>query len=329
TVNRYIEIAPDEPNPYDTRGDLFLHHGENDAALESYLQALKIRPNHFQSLQTCGHLYLLKQDYEHADSCYRICAVHGESDLRTRAREFLAYVPLLQGQFTATMAMLDSMVAIDISERQFGGAARKLLMKVHVLTELGRFDEAMAAIDSTEQVGEPIDIAAGLLYRTHLIQTLVGAGQWERAELLLDSIRSVHASEDSLPWEYWFLRGYIDFSRDRIESAITAFIRIYEGSIHFPTRYWLARAYLADGNLNRAGEAFEAIWGDYSTDRYYHGMWFVRVHYYLGLTYEASNWPDRAIEQYEAFLSRWGNADAALPEITDARERLARLRAES
>ncbi|HUV29821.1 MAG TPA: tetratricopeptide repeat protein [Acidobacteriota bacterium] len=329
SVNRYIEIAPDEPNPYDTRGDLFLHHGDVDAALKSYLQALRIKPDHFTTLQTCGHLYLLKQDYERADSCYRVCALRGEDGLRARAREFLAYVPLAQGQFTSTLAVLDSMAAVDMTDRQFEAAVRKRLMKARILAELGDFRQAIATIEACEQIGEPISAGARLLCRTDRVQTLTDAGQLAQAESALEVIRSEHMSDSSLPWNYWYLRGYIDFSQGRIASAISAFTEIHSGSLHFPVRYWLARAYLADGHLSQASDAFEAIWDDYSAERYYYGIWFVKARYFLGQTYEESNWPDKAIEQYEAFLSRWDNADATPPEITDARDRLSRLRAGS
>jgi len=329
TVNRYIEIAPDEANPYDTRGDLFLHHNEIDAALASYLQALRIKPDHFASLQTCGQLYLLKHDFGRADSCYRALALQGDPVGRAFRREFLAYVPLLQGHFARTLALLDSLSAIDMSDRSYDAAARKQFMKARVLSELGRHDEAITTVENCLHFGEPIPPAATLSCRTELVQTLVNAGRIEKAEAALELIRAQSMADSSLPWNYWFLRGYIDFNQDRTKSSIKAFGEVDPGSPPFPIRYWLARAYLADAQLSRASEGFEAIWGDYSSERFYYGLWFVKVHYYLGRVYEESRWTDKAISQYEAFLSWWGEADTDLYEITDARARLTRLRERS
>jgi len=329
TVNRYIEIAPDEANPYDTRGDLFLHHNEIDAALESYLQALRIKPDNFGSLQTCAQLYLLKHDFFRADSCYQILSLEGDSIWRAFRRESLAYVPLLQGQFSQSLNLLDSLIMIDTEERTFDAAARKLFIKARVLSELGRRNEAIDAIESTRRFEGPVSEETTLSYLSELALTLVDAGRIGDAQAVMELIRGEPKADSLLPWEYRFLKAYIDFHEGMIKESVKALGKIDPGSPHFPVRYWLARAYLADSQFSRASEAFETIWGEYSSERFYYGIWFVKVHYYLGIVYEESRWTDKAIEQYEAFLAWWGNADTALTEITDARVRLARLRAES
>ena len=44
-IDKYIEIAPDEPNPYDTRGDLYARNGQVELAIASYRKALAIKPD--------------------------------------------------------------------------------------------------------------------------------------------------------------------------------------------------------------------------------------------------------------------------------------------
>ena len=48
--------------------------------------------------------------------------------------------------------------------------------------------------------------------------------------------------------------------------------------------------------------------------------------YLLGVIYERSGWINKAIEQYEEFLDIWKDADPGIPEVEDAKERLAKLR---
>jgi len=328
-INRYIEIAPGEPNPYDTRGDLFLHNGHIDAAMESYNQALRIKPDYFASLLKIGHLYLQRQDYRRADSCYRVCALRADNGTRARSRQYLAGIPLLQGRFTRTLELIDSSVAVDLSDKEYGEAVRKQLMKARVLVALERYDEAITAIEDSRNLGEDVSGQSTLDYYTALIQVLADAGQYDRAERTLEVIRSEHLQADSILWNYWYLRGYIDFTQGKIEPAIRSFEIASESSCPLSVGYMLARAYLANRQLSQAAARFEAIAGGFSPERYYYGTCFVRTHYYLGRTYEESQWTDKAIEQYERFLSWWGDSDTDLPEITDARQRLARLHSES
>ncbi|MDH4157515.1 MAG: tetratricopeptide repeat protein [candidate division Zixibacteria bacterium] len=328
-INRYIEIAPGEPNPYDTRGDLFLHNYQFDAAMESYRQALRIKPDYFTSLLKIGHLYLQQQDYRRADSCYRVCALSPESGMRAYSRQCLAGIPLLRGQFTRTLEVIDSSVVVDLSDKEYGAAIRKYLMKARVLVVLERYEEAIATIISCQNLGGEVTGQSTLQCNTALVQALADAGQFDRAERTLEVIRSEHLPVDSTIWNYWYLRGYIDFTRGKIEPAVRSLAIANESSCPLSVGYMLARAYLANRQLSQATVQFETIAKGFSPERFYYGFCFMRTHYYLGRTYEESQWIDKAIEQYEIFLSWWGDSDTDLPEITDARQRLARLRAES
>jgi hypothetical protein len=48
-------------------------------------------------------------------------------------------------------------------------------------------------------------------------------------------------------------------------------------------------------------------------------------HYYLAQLMEQNGKRDEAKDQYRAFLKKWSRADRDLPELADAKERLATL----
>jgi hypothetical protein len=49
----------------------------------------------------------------------------------------------------------------------------------------------------------------------------------------------------------------------------------------------------------------------------------------LGLAYEKSGWHSKALDKYEEFLEIWKDADPGIPEVEDARERVARLKSKA
>ncbi|UCE73020.1 MAG: hypothetical protein JSV56_08245, partial [Methanomassiliicoccales archaeon] len=53
---------------------------------------------------------------------------------------------------------------------------------------------------------------------------------------------------------------------------------------------------------------------------------YVRSHYMRGKIHEAKGDIAKAIEYYEKFLDMWKDADEGLPELKDARARLAKLK---
>jgi hypothetical protein len=97
-------------------------------------------------------------------------------------------------------------------------------------------------------------------------------------------------------------------------------------SSRFSVGYTLGKLFVETGNFEQAVAILEDIIGDYGESvRLCVGPWNVKSHYYLAQAYEASNWPQKAIEQYNIFLEFWGEAGEYMTEVTDARRRLERL----
>jgi Flp pilus assembly protein TadD len=70
TMDRYVALLPNEPNPQDSYGELSRMAGNFDAALEHYRSALKIDPQFASSQLGLGDTYALMGNYEQARTEY-------------------------------------------------------------------------------------------------------------------------------------------------------------------------------------------------------------------------------------------------------------------
>ena len=86
----------------------------------------------------------------------------------------------------------------------------------------------------------------------------------------------------------------------------------------------LALAYFRSGNLERARQEYEAI-TKLTTGRLAYGDIYARSFYMLGQIYEQMGKKKSAQTNYRKFLELWRNADPGLPEVEDAKARLAAL----
>ncbi len=86
----------------------------------------------------------------------------------------------------------------------------------------------------------------------------------------------------------------------------------------------LAAAYYASGNKEKAREEYEKIL-TMAMGKLYYGDIFARSLYWLGKISEEKGLKSKAVEYYERFLTLWKDAGPGVPEVGDARKRMAAL----
>jgi len=87
----------------------------------------------------------------------------------------------------------------------------------------------------------------------------------------------------------------------------------------------LPRIYEQMGELDKAIDEYEKL-VTFNPENRERRIIHPKFHYRLAKLYEQKGWNGKAIEQYEKFLDLWKNADPGLPEVDDARKRLAGLK---
>jgi serine/threonine protein kinase/tetratricopeptide (TPR) repeat protein len=321
-INKYIEIAPDEPNPYDTRGDLYTNNGKIDEAMASYKKALEKKPDFGYSLVKTGHLHRARRDYATAESYYRRL-LNGGPEERSRARLYLACLTLYQGKLALGLEQLEQGLAADRIDNTRGeDYYDKLLLKSYVHELQGEPGKAVAA---SAQIPRYETGSKDGWDDAHC-EVLARTGDLEAARRTADAIRQAVDRGFAAETEYRFALGWIAFVEGSYGEAARHFREVAELHPDFWNRFPLALSYLEDGRLAEAIDTFDEILQRYDYSWAITPMRAAMMHYYAGVAYERSGWNDRAIERYEEFLTIWKDADPGLDIVEDSRRRLERLR---
>jgi len=332
-INKYIELAPDEPNPHDTKGDLYASNGLLDEAIDSYRAALDIKPDFNFSLSKLGHMYLIKREFARAESCYTALSASRLEDWRSSGRTALALIPIYRGEFARALEVLDTGIAADRMEQYEGlDAAGKYMLKAMILVELERYDEAVAQAEAGVEMQRKSMPADPMFNRHIYIYLLTLAGRLDDAGRVLEEIEEDMGETFPRKLNFHASLGLFEMGRGNYPEAARQFERIVDefGFKGFTSRFALAICYLESDRLGEAVEELEALVTYYGDDRIANNpTWSVKTYYLLAKAYDRSGWKNQAADEYERFLDFWGDGDAGIPAVEDARASLARLSAES
>ncbi|UCD94755.1 MAG: tetratricopeptide repeat protein [Candidatus Zixiibacteriota bacterium] len=319
-IDKYAEIAPDEANPYDSKGDLYAANGMLDNAVQSYRMALKIKPDFYWPFHKLALMYLYKKEFATADSCYRILLSPRFVNFRTDVMFYRTYVSLFQGKFKETLRYIDSLISAD--EENY---ASYYFIKSQIHVEMKRWDAALSEIETAIRVHAERFPDRNTAYKPAHIQILAGKGDYARAEQGVEELK-VSLEQMGDMTGYWLSLGRIEMTKGNYAKAVSYFENITQRSLAFCTGYMCAEAYLLAGRPRDAIPIFEKIDRMHDYDRALNGVWTVKINYYLGVAYEDIGDYEMAIGYYEEFLAFWKDSDPGIESKQDARERLARLR---
>jgi tetratricopeptide (TPR) repeat protein len=141
-MQRYIRLAPDEPDPRASYADILLRAGRFDEALEQYQESLRLKPDYWYSLRQIGEIDAIKGKLKEAEKEYHVSMQYlpQNRQLESTEAQLRGGLEYLRGNYPAAVTLYRQALASDTLnlDAAFG------LLGTYART--GRFAEAHDAI---------------------------------------------------------------------------------------------------------------------------------------------------------------------------------------
>jgi tetratricopeptide (TPR) repeat protein len=294
-MRQVLRLNPNHAHAHDSIGDQFNREkGEIKDALREYSLALMIDPFLLPSYWGIADINLKQGKYREAKKTLRqSLEIHQNNDL---SMVFLGRVHRFLGEYEKSVEILKKAVMLNPSR-----------IVIHV--DLGltfvlmkKYNDALAEVNFITNISDiPKEDNFSLLYLSGWIS--LAQDNWQASLKNFERALTIRAAFPSGKEPKWGV------TVEDIRSAI-------------------AETYLRQKNFKAAIQEYSRMTdspkGYQNIDEY---VWAKR-HYKMASAYEKMNDLASAKREYESFLQLWKDADPDIPEIIDAKKRLAALRAQ-
>jgi DNA-binding winged helix-turn-helix (wHTH) protein/tetratricopeptide (TPR) repeat protein len=320
-VDKYAaDLPPNDPNPIDTRADVYALNKQFDKAIAEYKRNVELHPSFSMPQLKISLVYLLsgknRQAEETAQSVYRKAA--GVD--RASAANVLGDIALGRGAFSRAASYFTE--AAQLFQFADPGAALRESRRVgEIYFEQREPRAALAWAGRTPGFG-----AAEIRSIAYFLSKndLAAEKEFGAAHNAMAPVFGEFYAEKLIAFDRLRAVGYAG----RWQNVIAGW-RELPGWLDQPDAFFAGRAYAKMGMWPEAEKELRTtlIWvspgnlvGNYSDF-----LCYELTQFYLGNVLEQEGKKAGAIEAYQAFLSHFEDSTARLPEITEARAALHRL----
>jgi len=334
-LSGYIERYSDDADIRLNLAWLRLLQRDYKGALAEIKKGIALNPSYRLNLLK-GDLQMLRGDLVAAEAEY--LKLQKEDDLIPQlwGRQRMADLFLLEGKFRQAQDQLRAGLEAAASQEEQGWKYRFHLDLARLFLDSGKAAQTLRQCSLAWEIAVRGDTSVFPREVLHL-QGLAYLALNRRAELgktvlRLQSLCEKGPSSNRMRY-YYHLKGEIEMSGGNYTQAIEYFTQSFD---HLPAqgKPWehgddhalfidsLAEALYAAGDAIKALEKLEELRA-LSVGRLAYGDLYARSYYKLGKIREENGLGDIALEFYHRFLALWEGADPGVPEVSDARKRVA------
>jgi tetratricopeptide (TPR) repeat protein len=343
---KYAALYPDDANPVDSMAEMYFRMGKLDEAIKKYQEALTVKPDFFASAAGLAYVHALKEEYGEAMKWIdQFVSIAPSSQLKGQGYFYRTFLNFWCGRFERALVEADQLMTMANAAGEKDGAAATGMFKGWILYEQGEpelsrpFYKQWYDLNVLNPLGRQ---SARALYDFYDGYVDLATGRLDEAKKKLAGFQSVLANPGNLPQPQVFrylggqFEGELLLRLGAIEEAVAVLEKVPSRGGPPASQYIvpfyvqpfpldaLARALKAKGDIDAAISEYERL-TTFDPSRPERNWIHPKNHLRLAELYEQKGLKSRAIDSYKKFLEIWKDADPEIPEVIEAKKRLAAL----
>jgi len=157
---RYIELIPDDPNPYDSYAELLMKMGKYQESIDQYRKALSIDPTFAAShIGIASNLNFMGKHAEAREQLQKLYDKAVDDGQRRQAHFSMAVSYVDEGNTDMAIKHINKQYAVAEKINDFAAMSGDMTVMGNIQYEAGRYDEALTSFQTSVALIEKANVA--------------------------------------------------------------------------------------------------------------------------------------------------------------------------